>query len=140
MNEEYTNTKSLKRAALALSAVFFSLGAFSALAEPAVVINTADLELGTFTGDGDLIFVKAEAVQVITNSATGVVRHTVRVHDMPNSTGRAVKFDPENHPFYDDYGPIQCGILTPQGLFLTYDWKAHVSASGVAVATCLYKD
>ena len=113
----------------------------NALAEPAVVFNVADQEGALFDGDGNVAFVFCDVMTVETNSNTGVITSVCRGKGLPNNSGRAVKYDIYNNPFYWlDGFEIPCGFLTADGaLVLTNDWTETISASGNFMFRCKVK-
>ena len=113
----------------------------SALAEPAVVFNIGDQEGYLFDGDGNATLIFCDVMVVETNSSTGVITNSCRGKGLPNNSGRAVKYDIYNNPFYWQDGiEIPCAFITADGaLVLTNDWTETISASGNYMFRCKVK-
>ena len=110
----------------------------SALAEPAVVIKEDNFAGGAFDGDGNPVVVLCTAMTVETNSETGVIHASCQGKGLANNSGRAVKYDIYNNPFYWQDGIlIPCGVFLADGtLVFTENWTETISASGNYVFRC----
>jgi hypothetical protein len=105
------------------------------VAKAAPAVHELDVECGfIIDGDGNPFFVPEPAREIRTQSEEGNVNYICKVDDVPNSTGKAVKFTSEDNPFVEG---LVC--LDSQGGETT-QWVEVVSASGKATLQCHFKD
>jgi hypothetical protein len=119
-----------------------SIVVLNASAEPAVVIKVDDSSGFLFDGDGNATPVICDSLDVETNSQTGVINFSCRGKGLPNSSGRAVKYDIYNNPLYWQDGIIiPCAFLNSDGMLeLSDNWTESISASGNFVFRCQVKN
>ena len=102
-------------------------------AAPAILV--LDVACGfILDGDGNPFEVPEPAREIRTQSQQGTETYICKVDDVPNSTGKAVKFTSEDNPFGEG---LTC--VDSQGRETT-QWVEVVSASGKATLHCHFKD
>ena len=124
----------LKKAADMGPIVGVALGAPGAIVER---FEVSDETCGFFwDGDGDLL--GWMSCQVVRTPAAGLASQVIRVwldNRVPNSTGRAVRYDASDNP--EDL--LLCyGFDAGDGFIFTYHWYQIVSASGKTTAVCVF--
>jgi hypothetical protein len=103
-----------------------------------------DPDCGVLDGDGGFVAVECEH-QIGTPSRNGNAMVVNKVSGVPNSTGRAVRWDAYNPPqiMLDAWGldapPAPCFVWDRNwGATFTLHWSNNVSASGEATLICQY--
>jgi|GEM_PF-3539176 len=104
-------------------------------AQAAPAVHELDVACGfILDGDGNPFEVPEPAREIRTQSQQGTETYICKVDDVPNSTGKAVKFTSEDNPFGEG---LTC--VDSQGRETT-QWVEVVSASGKATLQCHFKD
>jgi len=120
----------MKKLSYFICASALSLFAFTAQAEPAVLIDGTTCAM--IDGNGGFVLTN-DTKTVVTNSANSNLMFKCKAEDVINDTGSAVTYDYST-------SSIPCGIITDTGFVLTEDWHETVSASGMATLICKYKE
>ena len=107
-------------------AVVFVIGISTASAEPAVIINGEWCNVPD--GNGGLTSTN-DTKSITTYSNNGNAKFICKAKEVPNDTGKAVTWDAVS------FG-TPCAVLTNDGVVITDDWHATVSASGNATLVC----